>query len=223
MDRDILQRRIVFRSQNIFQFAARTKHMAPLLIKMAGGDPLPGIRGYSVFIADAFCMENQVGLAMKIMEANILKLIATIKNRGSFPALSMADGFFGQGAIYTREEKFKGLDSILKVVSRVSDRPFLAFGTLLGYVREKDFMAHDDENYGNWRQPSRYHDAILTSRLTDFSMPIVRYTARRHFFRLCTKGHTSKVAALLSLIMDKYPDDPFWKEVFASFPEQLIQ
>ena len=325
MDRDFLRRKLALSSQNIFQSAADLKYLAPLLRHVAAVDPLPVIRGYSGFIADGFCMAGKVELGTEIMEANILKLIAVIQKNGSVQSLSLADVFFAEKTSYTREEKLNGLDSILKVVSQVTDKPFLSFGTLLGFVRERDFIAHDmdidiglmapevscpelknllvaegfkivlyegptwpcriygktpvgipfdlvffqpdgdklltymrylnhllirrrtlfklekvdfwgrsvwipsppeiflDENYGNWHQPSGYHDCILTSKLTDFSMPIVRYAARKQFFRLCTKVQMNKAKALLDLVMGIYPDDPFWEKVLASFPEKLIE
>ncbi len=70
-----------------------------------------------------------------------------------------------------------------------------------------------EENYGNWKEPSLYHNPILCSRLTDFSLPLIAYLCVRTFYRLLAKGAIEDAGSLLDMITEQRPNDPFWVTV----------
>lgn len=65
---------------------------------------------------------------------------------------------------------------------------------------------HLTENYGNWQQRSRYHHYILTSRLTDFSIPEVRYLLTITLVSALLRGQHVRSEALISIGLQHYHD-----------------
>ncbi len=103
-------------------------------------DPALGASGFSVMIADGICSAGKIDRARNLMEKNIvstlnfgikkkLKHMRTAKTPASVP----------------HETRLQFMDKVLAAISPSGARPFLAFGTLLGLVREGGFMDHDSD------------------------------------------------------------------------------
>lgn len=75
------------------------------------------------------------------------------------------------------------------------------------------------ENYGDWQTPSTYHHYILTSRLTDFSQPLIRYIALDVLYFYLRRRRTSQAQALAALMVQRLPDDPFWMWLQEKIPK----
>jgi hypothetical protein len=70
-----------------------------------------------------------------------------------------------------------------------------------------------DENYGNWNQKSAYHHFVLTSRLTDFAEPVVKYSMRRALATNMYWRQDDAVKFLIELGQEKYPTCNFWRSL----------
>lgn len=73
-----------------------------------------------------------------------------------------------------------------------------------------DFHLH--ENYGDWQNKSSYHHYILTSCLTDFSIPEVRYLLSITLQNALQRGAQAHVDALIK-IGAKHYDDDLWRQL----------
>lgn len=78
---------------------------------------------------------------------------------------------------------------------------------------------HLTENYGNWRVRSHYHHYILTSRLTDFSIPEVRYLLGVTLMNAIFQGRDSDIKALSSIAAQNF-QDLLWKRLENRFTNQ---
>ncbi len=71
------------------------------------------------------------------------------------------------------------------------------------------------ENYGNWQEPSSWYDYILSSLLTDFSDPAVRYYYLRRLANAVYMHDTTGIQELLRIGRKHYPEEsllhnPYW-------------
>jgi hypothetical protein len=76
--------------------------------------------------------------------------------------------------------------------------------------RPEEFLA---ENYRDWRQKSDYHHWVLTSPLTDFSLPIVEYCLARELAYCLYRKRYHTVMRLLSIAKSNYPHSEFWQNL----------
>lgn len=79
-----------------------------------------------------------------------------------------------------------------------------------------------DENYGMWQQPVDFYHHIISSRLTDQSLPIVRYCALRVLFRQLTLGNYMKTSALIRLKLEHGQDSDVWTEISEAYQRFLL-
>lgn len=80
-----------------------------------------------------------------------------------------------------------------------------------------------DENYGEWRQPVDFYHYILSSKLTDHSLPIVRYCALRVLFRHLTLGNYTKAAALVRQRSECGHDAEVWKGISEAYRQFILR
>ncbi len=287
--------------------------MYRLLKKIALLDPIFGGIGYSTAIANQLYTKGQKNIATQVIEHNTLRY------------LTQKTSLIHKERLIRRinkEQKFEvNLEETLKKFINLADilqlKPFLAFGSLLGYVREKQLLEWDrdldigliyedfnieqlidllkkndfkvtiyytplllckikcslktkfsptldiiffhkqgdylitstdvlndflyrkrkpfdlqkidfmnvplyipknpeiflDENYGEWRVPRKFHNYVLDSQLTDFEEDIVKYFAKRHFYKLLTLGSIIENEHYLKIFEEKYPDDVYWQKI----------
>ena len=305
-------------AKNAIPYLAR--HGAePWLRRCALLDPSWGGIGFSVTIADAMCLNGNVANALDLLERNTLLLLSRLRpsaRKGAAATLAPAERI-------PEAQKRECFLEAINAFERNGIRSFLAFGVLLGYVREGGFLAHDrdldlgimtgdatspqvrealeradfaitdfrgpewpcrvkavhangvlldvvffhpqdghlltymychghliirrravfelerasfldksvwipakperflEENYGDWRHKSEYHNCLLTSRLTDFSLPIIRYCAARAFYRCLTLRDYAQAKGCLNVVLSHYPDDRFWSSIPELFERTL--
>lgn len=70
-----------------------------------------------------------------------------------------------------------------------------------------------NENYGEWRMPSKFYHYILSCNLTNFNSPVIEYLSHRFFYRSLIKGNLNHSLHVLNFLVDKYPADLFWKNI----------
>lgn len=75
-----------------------------------------------------------------------------------------------------------------------------------------DAEVHLEENYGAWRVPSTYHHHILTSRLTDFTLPEVRYLLTSMLLNALVRGQDHEADALIGIGEEHYEED-LWQRL----------
>lgn len=73
------------------------------------------------------------------------------------------------------------------------------------------------ENYGNWRERVPFYDYILSSQLTDFTLPIVHYYFLRTFANAVYMQNAKAIQGLHAIGRKHYPDEAFL-QAFASAP-----
>lgn len=66
------------------------------------------------------------------------------------------------------------------------------------------------ENYGNWQHPQPIYSHIFHASLTDYSLPMIRFFAKRSFCSMLLEGNALKIEHYLDLFQKRYPKDPFW-------------
>lgn len=78
-------------------------------------------------------------------------------------------------------------------------------------------------NYGAWRQRPDYYHNLLSPDLVvnDPASPGLALLARAELLRLLAIGHPRPLAALLELMMRRFPTDPLWPRVHARLSSQL--
>jgi hypothetical protein len=69
------------------------------------------------------------------------------------------------------------------------------------------------ENYGPWKVKSDYHHYILSSPLTDFSHPVIRYCLLQELFLSLAVKRFHHVRSLLKIAKTHFKEDPFFKEI----------
>ncbi len=67
-----------------------------------------------------------------------------------------------------------------------------------------------DENYGEWKQRAEFYHYVISSRLTDQTIPLVRYCALRILFRQLCLGNYTKASALIRQRLDDGDDMETW-------------
>ncbi len=95
-------------------------------------------------LTDVFAQSGRVELARSVTTENLLELLENVKPRVS-PRKRMLSRTPNQYLKVTQSKKAEALEQITQKLEQHGVRPFLAFGTLLGMVREQRFMPHDGD------------------------------------------------------------------------------
>jgi len=74
-----------------------------------------------------------------------------------------------------------------------------------------------DENYGTWQEKTPYHHFILTSPLTDFSVPEVRYLLTTTVQNAVLRNLTPTLQTLIPLGVRHY-NDALWNDLASRYP-----
>ena len=80
-----------------------------------------------------------------------------------------------------------------------------------------------DENYGAWQQPVDFYHYIISSQLTDASLPVVKYITMRVLYRDLALGNYRRTSALISLKLSQGHDADVWKELSAAYVQFMAK
>lgn len=126
----------------LFTFAG--EHSPTLLQGFARLDIKLGATGYSAILTDILAQLGRVELARALIIRILFELLESTKPRMA-PRTGSSRRTRVQHLKVSQFKKAEALERITQNLEQHGVRPFLAFGTLLGMVREQRFMPHDGD------------------------------------------------------------------------------
>jgi len=114
-------------------------HAGNVLSKLALLDPYLGGWGLAAPLADEMCAAGNVDEATKLLQRNALR----IAHRGMVARATKA--IPKNAAVCGEDEKMECLRDAATALASLNIRPFIAFGTLLGHVRNGGFLPSDGD------------------------------------------------------------------------------